>query len=102
MEQIINKHVGLALSKESSHQKGPTDEMSLTAKGKSSVALTEHTPTATEVAAIAFEPPNPGALENRPHWPMDDITMRSTCDLLDVCRNEKLVVAHGTVSLRKL
>jgi hypothetical protein len=26
---------------------------------------------------------------------MDDITMRSACELLDVCRNKKLVVAHG-------
>jgi hypothetical protein len=28
---------------------------------------------------------------------MDDITMRSACELLDVCRNKKLVVAHGVV-----
>jgi hypothetical protein len=26
---------------------------------------------------------------------MDDITVRSVCELLDVCRNKKFVVAHG-------
>jgi hypothetical protein len=26
---------------------------------------------------------------------MDEITVRSSCELLDVCRNKKLVAAHG-------
>jgi hypothetical protein len=34
MEQLIDERVALALSKQSSHQEGPTDEMSPSAKGK--------------------------------------------------------------------
>jgi hypothetical protein len=94
MEQIIDERVALALSKQSSYQEGLTNEMSPAAKGKSNVALTEHAPTATEVATPAFEAPNPGSPENRIHWPVDDITVRSACELLDVCRNKKYVVAH--------
>jgi hypothetical protein len=96
MEQIIDEHVALALSKQSSHQQGPTDEMSPSAKGKSSVASTKHAPTAIEAAAApAVEAANPGSPENRLHWPVNDITVRSACELLDVWRNKKLVVAHG-------
>jgi hypothetical protein len=96
MEQIIDERVTLALSKQSSHQEGPTNEMSPTAKGKSSVASIEHALTTTEAAATTtFEAPNPGSPNNRPHWPMDDITVRSVCELLNVCRNKKLMVAHG-------
>jgi hypothetical protein len=101
MEQIIDEHEALALSKQSSHQQGPTDEMSPSAKGKSSVASTEHAPTAIEAAAAAAAPAvetaNPGSPENRPHWPINDITVRSACELLDVWRNKKLVVVHGVV-----
>jgi hypothetical protein len=65
MEQIIDKRVALALSKQSSHQQGPTDEMSPSAKGKSSVASTEHAPTATEVATTrAVEVVNLGSPKN--------------------------------------
>jgi hypothetical protein len=70
--------------------------MSPSAKGKSSVASTEHEQTTTKVAATpAVEAANPCSPENQPHWPVDDITVRSACELLDVCRNKKLVVAHG-------
>jgi hypothetical protein len=51
MEQIIDELVALALSKQSSYQQGPTDEMSLFAKGKSSIASTEFALTATEAIA---------------------------------------------------
>jgi hypothetical protein len=75
MEQIIDEHVSLARSKQSTHREGPTDEMSPTTKGKRSVVSTKHAPTGTEAAAaLAFEAPNPGSLENQPHWPVDDIT----------------------------
>jgi hypothetical protein len=61
-----------------------------------SVASTKHAPIATKAAPTpAVEVANLGSPENRPHWPADDITVRSACDLLDVCRNKKLVVAHG-------
>jgi hypothetical protein len=86
--------VALALSKQSHHQ-GPTDEMSLLAMGKSSVASPEYAPTATEAVSPAVEAATPTSPEKRPHWPMDDITMRSACELLDVCRNKRLVVVHG-------
>jgi hypothetical protein len=51
MEQIIDELVSLALSKQSSYQQGPADEMSLFAKGKRSVASTECALTATEAIA---------------------------------------------------
>jgi hypothetical protein len=52
MEQIIDKRVALALSKQSSHRQGPIDEMSPSAKEKSSVSSTEHAAPATEEAAV--------------------------------------------------
>jgi hypothetical protein len=69
IEKIIDERVALALSKQSSHQEGPTDEMRPTAKGKSNIASIEHAPTAIEAAAavVAFEAPNLGSSENRPH-----------------------------------
>jgi hypothetical protein len=68
------------------------------AKGERSITSTEHAPTATEAAAApAVEVENLGSLEKRPHWLVHDITMRSACELLDVCRNKKLVVSHGVI-----
>jgi hypothetical protein len=68
MEQIIDEHVALTLSKQFSHQEGPTNEMSPVAKGKSSVASIEHAPTAMEVATtLVVEAANPGSPENWPH-----------------------------------
>jgi hypothetical protein len=96
MEQIIDECVALALSKQSSHQQGPTDEMIPSAKGKRNVASTEHALIAIEAAATpAVEAANPGSPEHRPHWPINDITVRSACELLDVFRNKNLVVAYG-------
>jgi hypothetical protein len=96
MEQIIDERVALALSKQSSHLEGSTDEMSPSAKGKSSITSIEHAPTTTEATITPeVEAPNPCSPKNRPHWPVDDITVKLVCELLNVCRNKKLVVAHG-------
>jgi hypothetical protein len=100
MEQIIDEHVDLALSKQSSHQEGPTNEMIPTAKGESSVSSTEHAPTATKAATTpAFEARNLDSPENRPHWFEETrsflmfeetrslwwlFTVRSASELLDV------------------
>jgi hypothetical protein len=81
MKQIIDERVALALSKQSSHQQGPTDEMSPSAKRKSSTASTKHAPTSIEGVAPIVEAANPGLPEKRPHWPVDDITVRSVCEL---------------------
>jgi hypothetical protein len=64
MEQIINERVALAHSKQSSHQQGPTDEMSPFAKRKSSVASTEHATTTTEAATPAVEAATPASPQN--------------------------------------
>jgi hypothetical protein len=69
MEPIIDERVAFALSKQSPHQQGPTDEMSPSAKGKSNVASIEHAPTTTEAIAAApiVEAANLGSPENQPH-----------------------------------
>ena len=89
MAKIINQRVALALSKQSSQQappaSGPQDEMSPSNKRKSSVASTEVAPTATEAAA---------PVEQR-HYLVDDITVRSACDILLRVRNKKILVAYG-------
>jgi hypothetical protein len=86
MEQIIDECVALALSKQSSHQQGSFDEMIPYAKGKSNIASTEHATTTTEAAAApAVEAATPASLQNRPHWPVDYITVRSACEPIDQC-----------------
>lgn len=99
MEQIIDEHVALALSKHQSSQAGPTDEMSPSAKGKSSVTSTEAAlattdTAATEAAARACTPP--------PHYPVDDITERTPCELQVQVANKKIVVAYGVAELPAL
>ena len=59
--------------------------MSPSNKHKISVASTEAAPTATEAAAPVEEH----------RYPVDDITVRSTCDILFQVRNKKIVVAYG-------
>jgi hypothetical protein len=70
--------------------------MSPSTNGKSSITSIEHAPTATEAAAPPIvEAATPASPQNRPTWPMDDITVTSACELLNQCRNKKLVVAYG-------
>jgi hypothetical protein len=80
MEQIIDELMALALSKQSSHHQGPTDKMSSSTKGRSSITSTEHAPTATEAAALVVEAATtPASPKKRKHWPVDHIPMRSAC-----------------------
>ena len=93
MEEVIDQRVALALSKHSTSQQAPAasgahDEMSPSSKRKSSVTSTEAAPAATDAGTPVVE-------ERRPHYPVDDITVRSTCDLLTKVRNKMLVVAYG-------
>ena len=100
MEEVIDQRVALALSKHSTSQQAPAasgahDEMSPSSKRKSSVASTEAAPAATDAGTPVVE-------ERRPHYLMDDITVRSTCHLLTKVRNKMLVVAYGMAEVPTL
>ena len=98
MEQIIDKRVALALSKQQSQQ-GPTDEMSPSTKRKSSVASTDAAPATTETTAPAKEAAPPASPENQERYPVDDITVRSACELLAQVRNKMILVAYGVAEI---
>ena len=101
MAEIIDQRVALALSKQSSQQapaaSGPHDEMSPSNKRKSSVASTKAAPATTEVATPAAT--ETVAPVKPPRYPVDDITMRSSCELHTQVRNKTIVVAFGVAEV---
>jgi hypothetical protein len=92
MEKIIDQRVALALSKQSSQQ-GPNDEMSPSNKRKNSAASIDATLATTKAETLAKEPTSLEATQQC--YLVDDITVRSACELLSQLRNKMIVMAYG-------